>query len=91
MLGYIAFLTILFHITKNTTTLIEHSVIASLIFLSILMNLVIITLKILKSCIFKAETKESVLEDGIIDSPPKYCVEEQPPTYEEAIKMETIL
>ena len=55
------------------------------------MNLVIITLKILKSCIFKAETKESVLEDGIIDSPPKYCVEEQPPTYEEAIKMETIL
>ena len=55
------------------------------------MILVIITLKILKFCIFKVRTKESVLEDGIIDSPPKYCIEEQPPTYEEAIKMETIL
>ena len=84
-------MTILFHITKNTTTLVEHSVIVTLIFLSISMILVIITLKILKFCIFKVRTKESVLEDGIIDSPPKYCVEEQPPTYEEAIKMESIL
>ena len=91
MLGYITFLTILFHITKNTTTLVEYWVIVSLIILSILMILVIITLKILKLCIFKPGTKESVLEDGIIDSPPKYCIEEQPPTYEEAIKMESIL
>ena len=55
------------------------------------MIIVIFTHKILKFWFFKAGTKESVLEDGIIDSPPKYCVEEQPPTYEEAIKMESIL
>ena len=44
--------------------------------------------------ICKARTNELVLEDGIedkIDSPPKYCMEEQPPTYEEAIKIESIL
>ena len=80
----------MFHITKDTT-LAENSVIGSLIFLFITIILVIITLKILQICIPKAGKKESVLEDGIIDSPPKYCIEEQPPTYEEAIKMETIL
>ena len=80
----------MFHITKDTT-LAENSVVASLIFLFISIILVIITLKILEFCIFKDGTKVSVLEDGIIDSPPKYCIEEQPPTYEEAIKMETIL
>ena len=39
----------------------------------------------------KARRKQLVLEDGIengIDSPPKYCVEESPPPYEEAIKIE---
>ena len=44
--------------------------------------------------IYKARTNELVLEDGIedkIDSPPKYCMEEQPPTYEEAIEIESIL
>ena len=44
--------------------------------------------------IYKARTNEFVLEDGIedkIDSPPKYCMEEQPPTYEEAIRIESIL
>ena len=44
--------------------------------------------------IYKARTNELVLEDGIedkIDSPPKYCIEEQPPTYDEAIKIEIIL
>ena len=44
--------------------------------------------------IYKTRTIELVLEDGIedkIDSPPKYCMEEQPPTYEEALKLETIL
>ena len=44
--------------------------------------------------IYKTRTIELVLEDGIedkIDSPPKYCMEEQPPTYEEAIKIESIL
>ena len=44
--------------------------------------------------IYKTRTIELVLEDGIedkIDSPPKYCMEEQPPTYEEAIKIENIL
>ena len=80
----------MFHVTKDTP-LAEDSVIAAFIFLSISIILVIITLQILKFCIFKAGTKESVLEDVIIDSPPKYCIEEQPPTYEEAIKMETIL
>ena len=80
----------MFHITKDTP-LEEDPVIAAFIFLSISIILVIITLQILKFCIFKAGTKESVLEDGIIDYPPKYCIEEQPPTYEEAIKMETIL
>ena len=37
--------------------------------------------------ICKARTNELVLEDGIedkIDSPPKYCMEEQPTTYKEA-------
>ena len=41
--------------------------------------------------IYKARRKQLVLEDGIengIDSPPKYCVEEQPPTYQEAINIE---
>ena len=80
----------MFHVTKDTV-LAENSTIATLIFLFISISLVIITLRILKFCIFEARTKESVLEDGIIDSPPKYCIEEQPPTYEEAIKMETIL
>ena len=39
----------------------------------------------------KARTNELVLEDGIengMDSPPKYCVEESPPPYEEAIRIE---
>ena len=80
----------MFHATKDTI-LAENSAIATLIFLFISLIIVIITLKILIVCIFEARKKESVLEDGIIDSPPKYCVEEQPPTYEEAIKMETIL
>ena len=41
--------------------------------------------------IYKARRKQLVLEDGIengIDSPPKYCVEESPPTYQEAINIE---
>ena len=41
--------------------------------------------------IYKARRKQLVLEDGIengIDSPPKYCVEESPPPYDEAIKLE---
>ena len=80
----------MFHATKDTI-LAENSTIATLIFLFISITIVIITLKILQYCIFEARKKESVLEDGIIDSPPKYCIEEQPPTYEEAIKMETIL
>ena len=80
----------MFHATKDTI-LAENSAIATLIFLFISITIVIITLRILKYCIFEARKKESVLEDGIIDSPPKYCIEEQPPTYEEAIKMETIL
>ena len=44
--------------------------------------------------IYKVRTKELILEEGIedvIDTPPKYCMEEQPPTYEEAIKIESIL
>ena len=41
--------------------------------------------------IYKARRKQLALEDGIengIDSPPKYCVEESPPPYDEAIKLE---
>ena len=41
--------------------------------------------------IYKARRKQLVLEDGIenvIDSPPKYCVEESPPPYEEAVTTE---
>ena len=41
--------------------------------------------------IYKARRKQLALEDGIengIDSPPKYCLEESPPPYEEAIKIE---
>ena len=41
--------------------------------------------------IYKARRKQLVLEDGIengIDYPPKYCVEESPPPYDEAIKLE---
>jgi hypothetical protein len=44
--------------------------------------------------IYQTRRKELILEDGIedvIDTPPKYCVEELPPTYEEAIKIESIL
>ena len=40
---------------------------------------------------YKARRKQLVLEDGIengMDSPPKYCVEESPPPYEEAIRIE---
>ena len=41
--------------------------------------------------IYKARRKQLVLEEWIEngrDSPPKYCVEESPPPYEEAIKIE---
>jgi hypothetical protein len=79
----------LFHITKDTK-LVENWIIASLIFLFISLIFVIITFYIINFCICKARKKEFlVVEDGI-DSPPRYCMEEPPPTYEEAIKIESI-
>ena len=79
----------MFHIAKDTK-LAENSVIACSIFLFISLVFVIITFYVIKICICNAGKKESVLEDGM-NSAPKYCMEESPPTYEEAIKMETIL
>ena len=82
----------MFHIAKNTR-LAENSIIglASLTFLFVSLIFVIITLYIINFCTCNARKKEClVLEDGI-DSPPKYCMEEPPPTYEEAIKIEIIL
>ena len=79
----------MFHIAKDTK-LAENSVIACSIFLFISLVFVIITFYVIKFCICNAGKKESVLEDGI-DSAPKYCMEEPPPTYKEAIKIEGIL
>ena len=58
--------------------------------LAVTFILIILTLIYVIYVIYKARKNELVLEDGIedkIDSPPKYCTEEQPPTYEEAIKI----
>ena len=84
----------MFHIANallSSTALAETSIIASLIFSFVSLIFVIITLYIINFCICNARKKEIlVVEDGI-DSPPKYCMEEPPPTYEEAIKIESIL
>ena len=82
--------TILFYNNHTIGTApLEESLLAGTIILIMLLIFVPIIY-----VIYKARTNELVLEDGIedkIDSPPKYCMEEQPPTYEEAIKIESIL
>ena len=82
--------TILFYNNHTIGTApLEESLLAGTIMLIMLLIFVPIMY-----IIYKARTNELVLEDGIedkIDSPPKYCMEEQPPTYEEAIKIEIIL
>ena len=90
MLTYITVSTILFYNNPTIGTApLEESLLAGTIILIMLLIFVPIIY-----VIYKARTNELVLEDGIedkIDSPPKYCMEEQPPTYEEAIKIESIL
>ena len=82
--------TILFYNNHTIGTApLEESLLAGTIIL--IMTLIFVPIMYV---IYKARTNELVLEDGIedkIDSPPKYCMEEQPPTYEEAIKIEIIL
>ena len=81
------------YVLLASTALAENSIIASLLFLLLFVSLifVIMTLYIINFCICDARKKEIlVVEDGL-DSPPKYCMEEPPPTYEEAIKIESIL
>ena len=84
MLNYITVSTILFYNNHTIGTApLEESLLAGTIILIMLLIFVPIMY-----VIYKARTNELVLEDGIedkIDSPPKYCMEEQLTTYEEAI------
>ena len=90
MLNYITVSAILLYNNHTIGTApLEESLLAGTIIL--IMTLIFVPIIYV---INNARTNELVLEDGIedkIDSPPKYCMEEQPPTYEEAIKIEIIL
>ena len=95
MLGYITFIILTYSLTGRGAEDFDQGFTAArkicFIFLCTTLMIIFFIFVTIIYIIYKARRKQLVLEDGIengIDSPPKYCVEESPPPYDEAIKIE---
>ena len=95
MLGYITFIILTYSLTGRGAEDFDQGFTAAgkicFIFLCTTLLIILFIFVTIIYIIYKARRKQLVLEDGIengIDSPPKYCVEESPPTYQEAVNIE---